>query len=35
MHVSVHEHVGCEGACVISVQMVAGHDDIEEHIDWR
>ena len=21
----------CEGACVISVQMVAGHQDIEEH----
>lgn len=25
------EHVGYEGACVISVQMVVGHQDIEEH----
>ena len=23
--------MGCEGACVISVQMVAGDQDIEEH----
>ena len=26
-----YKHVGCEGACVISVQMVAEHQDIEEH----
>ena len=23
--------MGCEGACVISVQTVVGHEDIEEH----